>query len=77
MLVGRKMEGSRQTVVLMTEPYTVENKITGLPRGTKMVYARSVQGGLRPRAAISASLDVNITAMDSWCNRDCAVHWPR
>ena len=60
-------------MVLMTEPYTVENKITGLPRGTKAVYARSAQGGQRPRAGITASLDVNITAMDGWCNRDCAV----
>ena len=73
MLVGRGLEDKQQSVVLMTEPYTYDNKITGLPNGTKVVYARSVTKGTRVRAGIVASLDVNITSMDGWCNEDCAV----
>ena len=66
------MEEKRQQIVLVTEPYTVASKIVGLPGGTKSVTAR-LKGNDRPRAGIIASLDVNLTAMDSWCNRDCAV----
>ena len=73
MLVGQRLGGCKQSIVLMTEPYTYENKITGLPGGTKLVYSRSKPGGARVRAGIAASLDVNITSMDSWCNEDCAV----
>ena len=72
MLVGRGLEGNKQSVVLLTEPYTVDNKITGMPKGTKAVFARSREPGA-PRAGIVSSIDVNLTAMDSWCNRDCAV----
>ena len=60
-------------VTLMTEPYTCDNKITGLPRGTKMVYHRSKNPGGEPRAGIASTPDVSLTAMDSWCNRDCAI----
>ena len=41
--------------------------------GTKSVYARSKTKGLAPRAGIISSMDVKLTAMDNWCNRDCAV----
>ena len=44
-----------------------------MPRGTKVVYARIQNQDGPPRAGIVSSLDVNLTAMDSWCNRDCAV----
>ena len=71
MLVGRGMEGSKQSITLMTEPYTFDNKVAGLPRGTRAVYAR--QGGVSPRACIVSSMDVKLTAMDNWCRRDCAV----
>ena len=72
LLVGRGMEGSKQSVALLTEPYTVNNKITGMPRGTTTIFAR-MKNNEAPRAGIVASVGVNLTAMDSWCNKDCAV----
>ena len=73
MLVGRGLEGGKQAIVMVTEPYTNRNRITGMPNGTKVIYDRKSNNGQPPRAGIIASLDVNLTAMDSWCNRDCAV----
>ena len=72
-LLGRGMEGCRQTIALITEPYTYESKITGLPRGTKVIYDRTCPKNAAPRAGIVCSQDVNLTAMESWCTRDCAV----
>ena len=57
----------------MTEPYTYDGKITGTPNGTSTIYARSGPADPPPRAGILAGGGVGITAMDSWCNRDCAV----
>ena len=65
------MEGGKQAITLMTEPYTFDNKVAGLPRGTRAVYSR--QAGVSPRACIVSSLDVRLTAMENWCRRDCAV----
>ena len=73
MVLGAGLGGCKQKVVLMTEPYTYDGKIAGIPRGTKLIHARNLTGGQAPRAGIVASLDVNMTAMDTWCNRDCAV----
>ena len=73
MLVGEGLEGQRQTIVLMTEPYTHGGKITGMPKGTKVIQARNTDKTKPPRAGIVTSLGNTITAMDSWCNRDCAV----
>ena len=73
MLVGRDLEGSKQNVVLMTEPHTVGNRIVGMPKGTKSVYSRVKPSELAPRAGIIASTGIKITAMENWCNRDCAV----
>ena len=73
LLVGRGLEGKKQSIVLMTEPYTAHNKITGMPSGTRVVYARSQDPKGPPRAGIVSSIDVRLTAMDSWCSRDCAV----
>ena len=39
MLVGRGLEGRSNAVVLMTEPYTYEGKITGMQKGIRCVYA--------------------------------------
>ena len=72
-LVGRDLEGGNSKIILLTEPYTVRNNIVSMPRGTKTIYARQKEQEPCPRAGIVASLDVRITAMDSWCNRDCAV----
>ena len=72
-LVGRSMEKCTNKIVLITEPHTVCNKIVGMPRGTKLIYARQSNSNIKPRAAIMASLDTKITAMDGWCNEDCAV----
>ena len=51
----------------MTEPYTYGGRITSL------IYTRSKAGELPPRAGILASRDTQVTAMDSWYNKDCAV----
>ena len=37
MLVARGLEGRGQEIVLMTEPYTVNDRLTGMPKGTKEV----------------------------------------
>ena len=73
LLLGRGLEGKKQTIAMITEPHTYKNKITGMPRGTKAIYARTPDCKPAPRAGIVASLDTKVTAMDSWCNRDCAV----
>ena len=73
-LVGGEMEGKSQIVVLATEPHTTYNKITNVHRGAKSIFDRSLKVTDRaPRAGIIASKDVQITAMESWCRRDCAV----
>ena len=72
-MLGGELGGCKETIVLATEPYTYNNVIAGMPNGTKTVYARTGNNGRAPRAGIIASLDVKLTAMDSWCNGDCAV----
>ena len=73
MLLGQDLKDRSNTVVMITEPYTYGGKIAGLPGGSTIVYARGKKDGPPPRAGILASSNVQITAMDSWCNRDCAV----
>ena len=73
LLLGRNMEERRQMIVLVTEPYTVNGKITSMPKGTRCIYARPKGQDTRPRAGIVTTMDVSVTAMDSWCTRDCAV----
>ena len=73
MLVGRGLEGNGKSILLITEPYVFDNKIAGMPSRAKVIYARTRGSGKQPRAGIVTSPDVNITAMDSWCNQDCAV----
>ena len=73
MLVGRKLEGNSKSIILTTEPYSYENRISGIPTRAKKIYLRQKATAAHPRAGIITSPDVNITAMDSWCNRDCAV----
>ena len=72
-LVGLELGEKRQSIVLMTEPHTYANKLTGMPNGTKKVMCGAKNEDPVPRASIVASLDVGLTAMDNWCNRDCAV----
>ena len=68
------MEGKDGFILLATEPHTVKNKITGMPRGTTVIYDRSLkENQCPPRAGIVASKDLKITAMESWCSRDCAT----
>ena len=52
MLVGKGLEGQGQSIVLMTEPYTYDNKITGMPKGTKTVQAKLKDKTKPPRAGI-------------------------
>ena len=72
-LLGQSMEGKTRQVSLISEPYTVMNKITGLPRNMKLIYDRSCPRGTPPRAGICLSKDVTLTSLDSLCNRDCAA----
>ena len=72
-LLANGLAGCSQKVVMVTEPYTFNDKIAGLPKGMKVVYARAKTKGQAPRAGILSSEDVKLTAMESWCNKDCAV----
>ena len=60
-------------ISFITEPHTRDDKITGMPRGTKSIYCRHTDRNGAPRAGIITSAGVMISAMESWCNRDCAV----
>ena len=42
-LLSQTMEGKSNSVYLLTEPHTIKGRITGLPRGTTVVYDRSKQ----------------------------------
>ena len=73
-LLGQAMEGTNNSIFFVTEPYTINNKLTGLPRGITAIYDRRLgKNDPPPRAAILASRDTITNSMDSWCNRDCAV----
>ena len=73
LMLGGQFEGKNQMVALITEPYTYKNKITGMPKGVKIVSAKLKESEPGPRAGIASSVDLKITAMDNWCSRDCAV----
>ena len=74
LLAGQNMEGKDEVILLATEPHTVNNKITGLPRGTTIIYDRTAnKDKAPPRACIVAARSLGVTAMESWCSRDCAV----
>ena len=72
-MLGQGLEGQQNTVVLVTEPYTSYNKISGMPGKARVIFHRGPDQEGPPRAGIVATPDVKITAMDSWCRRDCAV----
>ena len=73
-LAGRDMAGQSKQILLATEPHTSHARVTGMPGGAVLVYDKSIKTGQpAPRACIVASRDVNLTAMDGWCSRDCAV----
>ena len=68
------MEGKTLEVGLFTEPHLVQNKLHTFPRGTKSIFARNIEPNKPgPRAAIVAGRSVNLTALEQWCHRDCAV----
>ena len=67
------MEGEALQIGLFTEPHTVYNKLHGFPRGTKSIFARLPENVPGPRAAIVAGRSTNLTTLEQWCNRDCAV----
>ena len=74
MLAGQTMEGAKQRIMMLTEPYTVQGKVVNMPRRCTVIYDRSGKPDAPPpRAAIVASPDLQVNSMDSWCNRDCAV----
>ena len=70
-LLGQGLQDRSRCISLMTEPFTVQHCITNMPKGVKLIYAKSTSASLR--AAILASKDLTITALDSHCNRDCAA----
>ena len=72
-LAGGGLEGKKSSILMVTEPHTTYGKINGMPKGTKVIHARCVDTNQPPRAGIVSSLDVKLTAMESWCGRDCAV----
>ena len=60
--------------MMLTEPHTVAGKVTGMPKGTKIFYDKSIKDGQpAPRAAIVATRDLGLNSLDNWCNRDCAA----
>ena len=68
------MGGQDSEVLLIMEPYTKSARITGMPRGTTVIYDRTIKSEHPPpRAGIVAGRGVGLTAMESWCTRDCAV----
>ena len=73
-LLGHALQGKSQTINLITEPHTTMGRITGMPGGVKIIADRTIRSNQPgPRAGIIATKDLTITAMESWCNRDCAV----
>ena len=74
MLAGQEMENKSQFISMFTEPYTVKNKLVGMPTGLTSVYDRTIRpDSPPPRAAIAASRDLKVTALDTLCHRDCAA----
>ena len=74
LLMAQDLAGKSEVINLITEPYTVCNKITGMPRGTTLIYDRSIATSRPPpRAAIVGGRSLKLTAMESWCTRDCAT----
>ena len=72
---GLQGKAKEQNVLLITEPHLVAGKIAGMPRGTKTIAA-SITPSKRtpgPRAGIVVTRDLQVQAMDSLCQRDCAV----
>ena len=68
------MEQKDLEIALLTEPHTICNKLHSFPRGTTLVYDRSIpRDKAAPRAAIVASRSLGITALEQWCRRDCAA----
>lgn len=72
-LLGQALENQTHSIALISEPHTVMNKITGYPKGTKIIYNRTNPQGHPPRAGIVFSNDLKVTALDSIGNRDFPV----
>ena len=70
-LLGQKLEGRAECIALLTEPHTVAQRITGMPKKTKIICPKNCN--TQPRAGILYSSDLHVTALDSLCHRDCAV----
>ena len=72
MLAGQELKG--QSICMVTEPYTTHGFITGFSRQHVLVFDRKNKNrNLPPRAGIVADKSLGVTAMESWCSRDCAV----
>ena len=74
LLAGQTMEQTASRVLLLTEMHTIRNKLHSFPRGTTAVYDRSIpHHHPGPRAAIVSTRDIQLTALEQWCHRDCAA----
>ena len=73
-MLGQELEGLSQSINFICEPHTTQGKITGFPRGTNLIYDKSIKpGDPPPRAGIITDRSVNAHGLDHWSNRDCAV----
>ena len=74
LLLGRELEGKTSSIVLLTEPRTVNGQVTSLPRGCKLIYRRTTHPSQQAaRAAILVTNDLSATALDTLSDRDCAA----
>ena len=73
-LLWRGLKGKTNQVLLLTEPRTVNGQVTSLPKGTRLIYKRTTRASEHPpRAAVLITKDVQATALDNLCTRDCAA----
>ena len=74
-MAGQRMEGQTNMISLLTEPHTIFGKLHGFPGGTAKIYnkTKGQTTNTAPRAAIIANKNLNLTALDHWCNKDCAA----
>lgn len=64
-LAGQQLEEATQKILLLTEPYTVQSSMPYMPRRAKVVLGGGDRNILTPRAAIAASPDISINALES------------
>ena len=69
MELNRKLDGKKDFICLVTEPYRNRNKIAASPNGSTVCNSK----GINLRASIFSNTGSTVLAMDHLCNDDCAV----